>query len=312
MRRGAITFATCIVVSFPIAAGGDDDPVSRFDIVYGKGGDVDLKLDLYRPHAQRNRTPGMLVIHGGAWRKGRKEFMRPFAEQMARAGYVAATVQYRLCPEHQFPAQIEDVKCAVRWMRANADKYGIDGERIGAIGASAGGHLALMLGSCDSDDGLEGAGGHAGFSSEVQAVANYYGPFDLTLSDWNPRHGHLLVDFLGGTLAERRDTYRRASPAHYVDPNDAPVITFHGTKDPLVPFGQAIRVDRTLRHHGVASRLEALEDRGHGWWGPDLHRTQKLAIEFFDEHLKRRRGAATQAESKKREEPEAPGAAKSR
>lgn len=257
----------------------------EFDIPFGKGGDETLKLDLYRP-AAKGRLPGVVVIHGGAWRGGSRLHMRPFAAQFAAVGFIAATVQYRLCPKHPFPAQIEDVKCAVRWMRANADKYQIDSDHIGAVGASAGGHLALLLGTLDPKDGLEGQGGHAPFSSKVQAVVNYFGPFDLTLRDWDPKLDPLLIDFLGGTLDQRRDAYRRASPATYLDAEDAPVITFHGTKDEIVPFGQAQLIDRLTRKVGVSSHLEVMTGAGHGWLGTELLRTQNLATEFLNRHLR--------------------------
>lgn len=260
------------------------------DIVFGKGGDVDLKLDLYQPVSHVNdpqsTLPGLIVIYGGAWRSGNKETMRIFCEQYARAGYVVSAVTYRLFPQVQFPSPVEDCKCAVRWMRAHAKQYRIDSARIGAMGGSAGGHLAMVLGYMDDGDGLEGTGGNDGYSSQVQVVVNYFGPFDFTKRDWKKKDEHLLVDFFGGTIDEKLDMYKQASPATYVDADDAPTITFHGTDDPLVPYGQAVLVDKVLKGKGVESKLEPVDGAGHGWWGPDLQRTQKLAIEFLDKHLK--------------------------
>jgi acetyl esterase/lipase len=272
------------------------DLVVDKDVVFGTADGQELKLDLYRPktHADDagSKLPGLIVIYGGAWRSGNKEVMRIFCEQFARADYVVAAVSYRLFPKYRFPACVEDCKCGVRWMRAEASKYGIDPERIGAMGLSAGGHLSMMLGYMDPKDGLEGEGGHAGHSSQVQCVVNYFGPFNMTLRDWDPKDEHLLVDFLDGTLDQKREDYLRASPSSYVDSDDAPTITIHGTKDPLVPYGQAVLADKVLRENGVASELVPVEGAGHGWWGPDLQRTQKLSIEFLDKHLKSKEGGS--------------------
>lgn len=267
------------------------DLVVDKDVVFGKGGDVELKLDLYRQasHVEdvNSVQPGLIVIYGGAWRSGNKEIMRMFCEQFARAGYVVAAVTYRLYPEAQFPAAVEDCKCAVRWMRHNAKEYRVDPKRIGAMGGSAGGHLAMMLGYMDDGDGLEGRGGHKGYSSQVQVVVNYFGPFNLTLRDWKEKDEHLLVDFLGGKIDDVPDAYRDASPASYVDSDDAPTITLHGTDDPLVPYSQAVLVDKVLRENGVETELVPVEKGVHGWWGKDLQMTQQRSIEFLDRHLKK-------------------------
>lgn len=277
------------------------DLVIEKDIVFGVGDGKELKLDLYQPktHAEdpKSKLPAVLVIYGGAWRSGNKEVMRIFCEQFARADYVVAACSYRLFPKYRFPACVEDCKCAIRWLRDEASGRRIDPDRIGAMGLSAGGHLSMMLGYMDPKDGLEGDGGHVGKNSQVQCVVNYFGPFNLTLRDWDPKDEHLLVDFLNGTLDEKRADYVSASPATYVDGDDAPTITFHGTKDPLVPYGQAELVHRVLTEKGVPSSLVPVEGAGHGWWGPDLQKTQKLAIEFLDKHLKAEEGRSTSSAS---------------
>jgi acetyl esterase/lipase len=265
------------------------------DVVFGKGGDVELKADVYKRADAEGKQPGVLLLYGGAWRSGNKDVMRILAEQVAREGFVAVASQYRLCPKNRFPAQVEDAKCAVRWMRASADKYGIDSNRIGAFGFSAGGHLALMLGMMNPEDGLEGDGGHAGRSSKVQVVVNYFGPVDFTLRDWNPKDEHLLVDFLGCKLDDDPALYRRVSPSTYIDSKDPPVLTIHGTKDPLVPYGQAVLVDKLLREKKAVSKLESVVGAGHGWWGPQLQHTQKLSMNFLKEHLQ---GKAAESDEK--------------
>lgn len=296
---GAVVIGA-ILVGIGVGRGADADKelVIEKDIVFGKGGDVDLKLDLYRQKShvddEKSVQPGLIVIYGGAWRSGNKEVMRIFCEQFARAGYVVAAVSYRLFPDVRFPAAVEDCKCGVRWMRENAATYRIDPKKIGAMGASAGGHLAMMLGYMDDSDGLQGNGGHEKYSSQVQCVVNYFGPFDLTLRDWKSSDEHLLVDFLGDKLDKIPDTYQKASPSHYVDADDAPTITLHGTQDPIVPYGQGTLVDATLGHLGIDSRLELVKGAVHGWWGADLQRTQKASIEFLDKHLKGPKSAASE------------------
>lgn len=290
MRRGMISWLLVVLLLPAVATGKEEKPdgavklKTHEDIVYCKVGDTELKLDLYRPDNEE-RLPGVVVIHGGGWKHGNKESMRGVAQQFARNGFVAATVQYRLSPKAKFPAQLEDVKSAVRWMRENAEEHGIIADRIGAAGASAGGHLALMLGLMDKKDGLDGEdnGKH---SSKVQCVVNYFGPFDLTRRDWSPQVEPLLLDFLGGTIDEKLTDYKKASPANYVDPNDPPVLTFHGDKDNIVPYGQALLLDETLKKSSVVSELVTMKDDGHGWGGEKLKKTQLLAIQFLRTHLK--------------------------
>jgi acetyl esterase/lipase len=290
MKRASAWFLALAATGSIWAADAGNELVIDQNIVYGKGGEVDLKLDLYRQkiHVEDPTSiqPGLIVIHGGAWRSGNKESMRVFCEQFARNGYVVASISYRLIPTATFPSQVEDCKCAVRWMRANADTHRIDPDRIGAMGGSAGGHLAMMLGYMDDEDGLQGTGGHEGYSSQVQCVVNYFGPFIFTIRDWKKSDEHLLVDFLGGTLDEAPEAYRRASPATYVDSDDAPTITLHGTQDPLVPYGQAALVHAYLRGAGVDSHLELVPGAAHGWLGKELQHTQRLSLEFLDKHLK--------------------------
>src|SRR6516164_2314897 len=140
------------------------------DLVYGKAGRVQLQLNLALPKKGKGPFPAVVCIHGGGWYQGQRQDMDPMTELLARRGYVAATVGYRLVPSVRFPAQIEDCKAAVRWLRANARKYHINPDRIGAIGPLAGGHLSCLLGVTDKKDGLEGSGGNPEPSRRVQAV----------------------------------------------------------------------------------------------------------------------------------------------
>ena len=159
------------------------------DILYGQAGDTKLKLDLAKPEGD-GPFPAIVFIHGGGWLGGHRNAYRSAIEEAARRGYVAVTISYRLVQFEEpvtestkgdpiFPAQVHDAKAAVRWLRANAEKYDVDPERIGVTGASAGGHLSLMVGLTDAEDGLEGDSGSPDQSSRVQAVVNMFGPTEL-------------------------------------------------------------------------------------------------------------------------------------
>ena len=169
------------------------------DIEFGKGGEVSLQLDLARPEKATGPLPCIVVIHGGGWRGGNFKQHIPQILAFAKQGYVSATIQYRLAPAARFPAQIEDVKCAVRFLRANSTKYNLDPDRIGAIGFSAGAHLSMMLGTMDKADGLEGEGGNPDQSSKVQAVVSYFGPTDLSAADIPANVVGMINDFVGAT-----------------------------------------------------------------------------------------------------------------
>lgn len=256
------------------------------DIVYGKGGDEELKLDLSQPKDSRQPAPCIVVIHGGAWRAGNKTAHDNLTWMFAERGYVSATIGYRFCPKHQFPAQIEDAKCAVRYLRARADAYGIDPKRIGAIGFSAGAHLSLMLGVMGKDDGFEGTGGWADRPSQVNAVVSYFGPTDFLADDIPEVSKGLLKDFVGGTPQDKPEANKQASPITYVTKGDAPILFFQGTKDPLVPHTQTYRMIESLTAAGVPARAEILVGAGHGWGGNDLQRTITHTLDFFNEQLK--------------------------
>lgn len=269
------------------------------DVVYGKGGDVELKLDLATPQGD-GPFPAVVCIHGGAWLKGARQGHLATIDLLAKNGYVAATIQYRLAPKHVFPAQIADAKCAVRYLRANAGKLKIDPTRIAALGDSAGGHLALLLGALDPADGLEGKGGHDDQPSKVQAVVNYYGPTDL--ATWAPtpvgntmlkagldgRGGDEILKDVFGSADRKSANLKKASPITYVDSKDAPVLTFQGTDDALVQPQQARVLHDALKKVGVAEHLEILDKAGHGWGGALRDKTNRLTLEFLDKHLKKK------------------------
>ncbi len=278
---------SALILLAPLPALADEPKVATAnDLVYTKAGDVELKLDLARPDGGDGPFPAVLVIHGGAWRSGDKSQNRGALVEFAKRGYVAISPQYRFCPKVTFPAQVHDVKAAVRWLRAHKDEYRIDPDKIGAVGFSAGGHLSLMLGLTGPDDGLEGDVSPGAPSSKVQAVVNYFGPTDFKADDLPEATRPLVRDFLGGTPAEKPDVAAKASPLTFVTPDDAPVLTFQGTKDNLVPFTQAEKLSDAMTKAGVPGRTELLIGNGHGWGGPEMARTGAETFDFFDRHLK--------------------------
>jgi acetyl esterase/lipase len=293
MRFTAIVLII-VVLTTPTAFCQDKTPPPGVaydpDIVYGKTGDIELKLDMARPEKLDKSVPCIVVIHGGAWKGGNKSVhvggLFPGIYDFAKEGYVSVSVGYRLIPKARFPGQVEDVKCAVRFLRANAVKYHIDPDRIGAIGFSAGAHLSMMLGTMDKEDGLEGDGGNPDQSSKVQAVVAYFGPTDMTADDIPQQSIPLVTDFIGGSKADRLAEWKRASPITYVTSGDAPTLIFQGTKDVLVPHTQATKYADALTAAGVPGRVELLLGAGHGWLGKDLERTKQQHMEFFHQQLK--------------------------
>ena len=289
MRRHARGWIDALVVAaLAGSAQGADEPreTTAFDLVYSRVDGTELKLDLARPAEGRGPFPAIIVIHGGAWRGGSKDSNRGLLLQLARQGYVAISPQYRFCPEVPFPAQVVDCKAAVRWLRSHADDYQVAPDHIGAMGFSAGGHLALMLGLTGPDDGLEGPVAAVAPSSKVQAVVNFFGPTDLAAADIPEASQPLVRDFLGGRPEEAAETARRASPVTFVTADDPPVLTFQGTKDPLVPYSQALTLAEALSREGVPGRVELLIGAGHGFAEDDNQRTLAEALAFFNRHLK--------------------------
>jgi len=288
-----VMLSLVVVVLSSVLAVVRADIVEATDLTYGKGGDRELKLDLARPDGE-GPFPAIVFVHGGGWRGGHRAHYRRQVVEAARRGYVAVTVTYRLTEadadgraKHPFPIQVNDVKCAVRWLRANAAKYHVDSERIGATGGSAGGHLSLMLGLTDASAKLEGDGGHARQSSRVQAVVNYFGPTDmLELHRTTVGGKEIVASFLGGTPDEVRPQYVASSPTSYVSKDDPPVLTIHGTADRLVPTDQARLLDKKMKAAGVPHTLLLIEGQGHGFRGEAGAEAAKAAFEFFDGHLK--------------------------
>ncbi|MCP4640726.1 MAG: alpha/beta hydrolase [bacterium] len=229
------------------------------DVEYGRVGDRVLPLDLYLPESASKPVPVLIFIHGGGWTSGNKQDYRYYNVRFAEKGYATATMAYRFSQEARFPAAVEDAKCAVRFLRANAAKYNIDPEKIAVIGGSAGGYLSMMVGYAPDEPDLEGTGGHAGVSSRVQAVVNLYGPTDLT---WERARKEAVVHkFLGRMFDEDPELYAKASPITYVTKNAPPTLVLHGSVDQTVPVEQSDGLVEKLKELGVPVVYGRLE----GW-----------------------------------------------
>lgn len=256
-----------------------------YDVEYSRVGER-VAMDIFRPKAA-GRFPTVLAIHGGGFRAGSRTRYWQLCPKLAARGFVCATVSYRLAPLHQFPAPLEDVKAAVRFLRASAAKYGVDEHHIGATGMSAGGHLAVMLGVTGGITKFEGSGPHLEQSSAVQAVVNYYGPVDFTQSYAKSVDAKdVLPLFLGGDLEHQRQYHLVASPLYYVSPLAAPTLTVHGTRDNYVAYEHAVWLTSKLISAGVEAELETIEGAGHGFKGPDEERAEARMISYFERHLK--------------------------
>lgn len=264
------------------------------NLTFAEVGNVKLQLDLARPAAGDGPFPLVVCIHGGGWSGGNRHAFRSRIEQAAQRGYVAATISYRLTqpdpqtgvPKAPFPAQIHDCKAAIRWLRAHAAEYKIDPQRIAVMGASAGGHLSLLVGLTGPDDQLEGTHGNAEQSSRVQAVVNIFGPTDLPVHyKSTPAVVGLLKALCDGTPESAASIYAQASPISYVSADDPPILTLHGDVDKIVPVEQAQLLDAALKEAGVPHELVILKDQGHGFQGAAAQTADKAMWDFLAKHL---------------------------
>jgi acetyl esterase/lipase/peptidoglycan/xylan/chitin deacetylase (PgdA/CDA1 family) len=253
------------------------------DVPYCRPGGSPLRMDVYYPRTADGRWPGVVFVHGGGWTGGDKSQVGPEGPALRDAGFLVFSVNYRLGPQHRFPAMIEDVKCAVRFLRANAASFNLDPERIGAWGSSAGGHLAALLGMADASAGFD-VGEYSGQSSRVRAVSSFYGPMDFT------------VAFAGGheSKPEVFGGYDpvRASPISYASAGDPPFLFVHGDSDQLVPLSQSERMHAKLQQVGVPSKLVAVANANHGLTpltgtviSPSRQEVTRTVVEFFQKEL---------------------------
>ena len=268
------------------------------DIEFAVSPQGPLLLDLYLPEEPPGEAlPVLLYVFGGGWMLGNKhQVTRVDGQSMATQGYAVVSSQYRLSSAAIFPAQIEDVKAAIRWIRVNADTYGLDGDRIGLWGPSAGGHLVALAGTSGDAVSLDHlVSAYPDVSTRVQAVVDFFGPTDLSQADAHrldggteyEAEGSFAQRFVGGSLAENAELVQLANPINYVDAEDPPFLIVHGDADPTVPFHQSELLAAALEEAGVDVNLHRVEGGGHGRGGDFGSETiEDLVLEFLDSHLK--------------------------
>jgi acetyl esterase/lipase len=283
----------------PVPAG----VVAHRELPYVDNGHARQVLDLYVPEKAGEPLPLIVWIHGGAWSGGDKNGCPPLRQGYAQRGYAVASLNYRLSQHAPFPAQLEDCKAALRWLRAQAKKYHLDPAKIGVWGSSAGGHLVALLGVAGDVKGFE-VGQHLEFSSAVQCVMDDYGPTDFEQMDAHRPPGATMPHsvpnspesrLIGGliTLPENRDKVQRANPIMYVSKGDAPFLINHGDIDPTVPHHQSELLFAALQAAGVPVRFNTVKGGGHGagFGGAEL---DKMRRDFLELHLKGMKNDAAQ------------------
>lgn len=266
------------------------------DLAYIPEGDEAQKLDLYLPEQSPDKPLPLIVhIHGGGWQAGSK-FPCPFAAMVLK-GYAVASIEYRFSQKAVFPAQIQDCQAALRWLRANSDTHRLDPERVGVVGASAGGHLSALVGTAGGKNAFPVIGGHEDQSDRVQAVCDIFGPADFTTveqqaaADSNVKNifqfngpGDPYSALIGARLDDKPKA-EAVSPVRYVSADNPPYLILHGTHDALVPYAQSVQLEAALREKGVPVWLQTLPGSGHG--GPAFVKpaVMELVGHFFDKLL---------------------------
>jgi acetyl esterase/lipase len=271
-----------------------DTVKSILDILYADTTTAAQRLDLYFPAKPGNEKPLPVIvfIHGGAWMSGNKNSGRAKVQSFVSSGrYAAASVEYRLSREARWPAQIEDCKAAIRWIKGHAKEHNFDPEKIAVWGTSAGGHLVAMLGVSGGVKELEGTlGKYLDQNSRVACVADYFGPTDLLgIGGFPSQIAHNDAkspesQLIGGPVQENKDQARSASPVHFVSRDDAPTFLAHGTDDKLVPFQQSVEFEAALKKSAVPVYMQTITGGGHGGFeGPELNKRLEM---FFDKYLR--------------------------
>ncbi len=261
----------------------------REDVVFGSGGGRDLRCDVYTPPDDEAGRPAVLLVHGGGWRSGEKTQLRGYGILLGRAGYVCVATEYRLVDESPWPAQIHDVKAAIRWMRANAGELGIDPTRIALEGNSAGAHLVLFAAGTPGAAPYEGEGGNPGVDTSVGAVIAVYPP---TVFSFGARaHGAVPIEALSDhPTAELAES---ASPAGLAGPHFPPTMLVHGTSDATVPVSASFLMYERLVEHKVPTELHIYAEQPHAFDAdPRFGRpTSELMTLFLSRYLRAKASA---------------------
>jgi pectinesterase len=260
------------------------------NVTFAKYGDREVALDLFVPKDGGARHPAIVCIHGGGWVKGDRSLMTPLARALAERGFVAAAISYRLSGEKKFPAAIEDCKAAVRWLRTHADEYGIDPQAIGATGLSAGGHLAALLATSGGESELEGDGGNREQSSRIQAAVAMGAQSDLEsprIAEWSRKPDEPYYrTFLGGSFDDVPKVYAAASPRHYLNTGDPPLMFITGELDHPTSHADDMRGD--LMRLGIPTGLTIIPQAPHSFLNNEvwLNAAVDAMASFFDLHLR--------------------------
>lgn len=264
--------------------------------VYGEAGGEKQRVDIYGANPAKQQ-PALIWIHGGGWMGGGRTDIVPGVVSLTALGYVLFSIDYRLAApgQNKYPAQLDDCQRAVRWIRAHAGEYGVDPAHIGALGESAGGHLAALLGTMDTRDNSDAT--LAAYSSRVQCVVDLYGPADLAPAgaERGPENEvalQIMENFIGASPETGLDKYRAASPVAHVDKHSAPFLIFHGAGDPLVPATQSQALDAALEKAGVETKLIIFPGEGHGFTNAkNLETVGQEVVPFLRRHLQSANGA---------------------
>lgn len=264
------------------------------DLVYALVDGRELALDMYWHPGAGAPEPVVVWIHGGAWMMGDKSWIPPTLPLLS-VGFAMASIDYRLSQEAIFPAQIEDCKAAIRWLRANAARYNLDPDRVGAWGESAGGHLAALLGAAGDVVAWDRLSGDQACSSRVQAVCDWFGPSDLLqMGAMKSGFDHNAADapealLIGGPVQENRQQAMQANPITYITSETPPFLIIHGERDDVVPVGQSELLHRALVEAGVESTLMIVPGMGHGVMelgAEQLAEISRSVVDFFARTLK--------------------------
>jgi acetyl esterase/lipase len=295
-RKLCHVLALSLLLLSATTVAGQSTKVER-DIPYVPNGDPAQTLDLYLPVNSPDKPLPLIVwIHGGGWSAGSKADC--MLKDMVGRGYAVASVEYRFSQKAIFPAQIQDCQAAIRWLRANSKKYNIDANQIGTAGASAGGHLAALLGTAGGKKAFAPIGGNLDQSDSVQAVCDYFGPTDFNTvmqqaaSDKKIRNafkfnnGDPYSQLIGGNLGGNKAKGDAVSPVHYVSKDNPPFLIMHGDVDELVPFAQSEELTEALRRAGVNVLLQKFLGANHGHRVFESAPARELVRNFFDKHLK--------------------------
>jgi acetyl esterase/lipase len=255
-------------------------------VVFGHGGGRDLRCDVFLPPEAGTSRPSILLIHGGGWQQGDRSQLRGYGILLGRLGYVCVACEYRLSGEAKWPAQLHDVKAALRWMRANAAALGLDPARVSVSGNSAGGHLALMLAGTPAVPELEGDGGSGGESTACAAAIAFYAPTELDLPAARDLDSAVVRLLPAGADAAAA---RRASPLAYARKDFPPTLLLHGNRDELVPDAASRRMYDALAQAGATVELHVFAGAPHAFDSErELgRRSADLMALFLDRHVGR-------------------------